>query len=141
MRAESIAALIPVVAIACALTLPQAAQGADYLRGSQIEQPVEAPAFGSGSFDWSGFYFGGFAAMSETEFEPGPGLADLARSAFRNTTLGQVVDMGQFVVEQGSKRDSGTNFGGFIGYNYLFGDVVLGLEADYTRAGDRKSVV
>ena len=38
MRAASIAALTPVVAMACALTLPQAAQGADYLRGSQIER-------------------------------------------------------------------------------------------------------
>lgn len=139
MRAASIAALTPVAAMACALMLPQAAQGADYLRGSQIEQPVEAPLFGSGRFDWSGFYFGGFAALSETEFEPGPGLPDLARSAFRNTALGQLVDMGQFVVEQGSKRDSGTNFGGFTGYNFLFGDVVLGLEADYTRAGQEYS--
>ena len=137
MRAASIAALTPVVAMACAVMQPQAAQGADYLRGSQIEQPIEAPAFSSGRFDWSGFYFGGFAAMSETEFEPGPGLPDLARSAFRNTALGQAVDMGQFVVEQGSKRDSGTNFGGFVGYNYLFGDVVLGLEADYTRGGQQ----
>ena len=134
MRAASIAALTPVVAMACALTLPQAAQGADYLRGSQIEQPIEAPSFGAGAFDWSGFYFGGFAGQSETEFEPGPGLPDLARSAFRNTALGQAVDMGQFVVDQGARRDSGINFGGFLGYNYLFGDVVLGLEADYTRA-------
>ncbi|WP_332696570.1 outer membrane protein [Bosea sp. (in: a-proteobacteria)] len=135
MRAASLAALTPVVAMACALTLPQAAQAADYLRGSQIEQPVEPPPlFGGGRFDWSGFYFGGFAGSSETEFEPGPGLPDLARSAFRNTALGQTVDMGQFVVDQGSKRDSGINFGGFAGYNYLFGDVVVGLEADYTRS-------
>lgn len=139
MRAASIAALTPVVAMACGLTLPQAAQGADYLRGSQIEQPIEAPTFGGGSFDWSGFYFGGFAALAETEFEPGPGLPDLARSAFRNTALGQLVDMGQFVVDQGSKRDSATNFGGFTGYNFLFGDVVLGLEADYTRSGQQYS--
>lgn len=134
MRASHFAAIGPTALIACALASPQAVQAADYLRGSQIEQPIESPAFSSGRFDWSGFYFGGFAGQSEAEFEPGPGLPDLARSAFRNTTLGQTVDMGQFVVEQGSKRDSGTNFGGFAGYNFLFGDVVLGLEADYTRA-------
>lgn len=135
MRASHFAAIGPATLIACALASPQAAQAADYpvLRGSQIEQPVEQ--FSSSRFDWSGFYFGGFAAQSETEFEPGPGLPDLARSAFRNTALGQAVDMGQFVVEQGARRDSGVNFGGFAGYNFLFGDVVLGLEADYTRSG------
>lgn len=139
MRASHFAAIAPATLLACALAPLQAAQAADYpvLRGSQIEQPFEqrSELFSSGRFDWSGFYFGGFAALSETEFEPGPGLPDLARSAYRNTALGQAVDMGQFVVDQGSKRDSGTNFGGFTGYNFLFGDVVLGLEADYTRAG------
>lgn len=139
MRAASFAALGPAALLACALAPPQAANAADYLRGTQIEQPVEPPAFSSGRFDWSGFYFGGFAGRSETEFEPGPGLPDLARSAFRNTALGQTVDMGQFVVEQGAKRDSGINFGGFTGYNFLFGDVVLGLEADYTRSGQEYS--
>lgn len=139
MRAASIAALAPAVLIAATLAPPQAATAADYLRGSQIEQPMEPPAFSSGRFDWSGFYAGGFAGRSETEFEPGPGLPDLARSAFRNTALGQAVDMGQFVVEQGAKRDSGINFGGFAGYNFLFGDVVLGLEADYTRSGQEYS--
>lgn len=139
MRAASFAALAPAALVAATLAPPPAALAADYLRGSQIEQPVEPPTFSSGRFDWSGFYFGGFAGQSETEFEPGPGLPDLARSAFRNTALGQAVDMGQFVVDQGSKRDSGTNFGGFAGYNFLFGDVVLGLEADYTRAGHEYS--
>ncbi|RXT52453.1 hypothetical protein B6S44_16885 [Bosea sp. Tri-44] len=136
MRAGSIAALAPVVAIACTLALPQAAQGADYLRGSQIEQPVEPPPmFGGGRFDWSGFYFGGGAGVSETKFKPGEGLRALANSAFRNTDLAAERDMGSFINDLPDKRDSGTQFFGIAGYNYLFDDVVLGLEADYTRAG------
>ena len=85
MRAASIAALAPVVATACALALPQAAQSADYLRGTQIEQPVEPPPmFEGGRFDWSGFYFGGGAGVSETKFKPGEGLRALAqRAGFR----------------------------------------------------------
>lgn len=136
MRAASIAALAPVVATACALALPQAVQGADYLRGSQIEQPVEAPSmFGGGRFDWSGFYFGGGAGINETKFKPGEGLRALANSAFRNTDLAAERDMGSFINDLPDKRDSGSQFFGIVGYNYLFDDVVLGLEADYTRSG------
>lgn len=136
MRAGSIAALAPVIAVACALAAPQAAQGADYLRGSQIEQPVEPPPmFGGGRFDWSGFYFGGGAGISETKFKPSEGLRALANSAFRNTDLAAERDMGSFINDLPDKRDSGTQFFGIVGYNYLFDDVVLGLEADYTRAG------
>jgi outer membrane immunogenic protein len=136
MRAASIAALAPAVAMACALALPQAVQGADYLRGSQIEQPVEAPPlFEGGRFDWSGFYFGGGAGISETKFKPGEGLRALANSAFRNTDLVAERDMGSFISDLPDKRDSGSQFFGIAGYNYLFDDVVLGLEADYTRSG------
>jgi outer membrane immunogenic protein len=72
MRAASIAALAPVVAMACTLALPQAAQAADYLRGSQIEQPVEAPSmFGGGRFDWSGFYFGGGRGHQRDQVQAG----------------------------------------------------------------------
>jgi outer membrane immunogenic protein len=141
MRAGSIAALAPVVAMACTLALPQAAQGADYLRGSQIEQPVELPPlFGGGRFDWSGFYFGGGAGVSDTKFKPGEGLGALANYAFRNTTLGAEYDLGSWVGNLPEKRDSGAQFFGFAGYNYLFDDVVLGFEFDYTRSGHNYGV-
>jgi outer membrane immunogenic protein len=134
MRAASIAALAPVVTLACTLALP--VQGADYLRGTQIEQPVEPPPmFEGGRFDWSGFYVGGGAGISETKFKPGEGLRALANSAFRNTDLVAERDMGSFISDLPDKRDSGSQFFGIVGYNYLFDDVVLGLEADYTRAG------
>ncbi|KRE17295.1 hypothetical protein ASE66_30855 [Bosea sp. Root483D1] len=136
MRAASIAALAPVVAIAWTLALPQAAQGADYLRGSQIDQPVEAPPmFGGGRFDWSGFYFGGGAGVSDTKFKMDEGLRVLANSAFRNSDLVAERDMGSYIDNQPEKSDSSAQFFGIVGYNYLFDDVVLGFEADYTRSG------
>ena len=136
MRAGSIAALAPVIAMASTLALPQAATGADYLRGSQIEQPVEPPPlFGGGRFDWSGFYAGGGAGISETKFKPDTGLRDLANFAFRDSRLGAEVDFGATVGNLPEKRDSGTQFFGIAGYNYLFDDVVIGFEADYTRSG------
>ncbi len=121
---------------ALALTAP-CALAADYpvLRGSQFDEPppsreIETP------FSWSGFYFGGGVGVSETKFEPGgTGLQNLARYAFRNTLLGSEVDFGQFVDKLPVKRDSGAAFFGFTGYNFTFGDAVLGIEADYTRSG------
>jgi opacity protein-like surface antigen len=136
MRAASTAALAPVVAMACALALPQAAQGADYLRGSQIEQPVEAPPmFGGGRFDWSGFYFGGGAGITDTKFKPSEGLAELVNYPFRNSITGIEANPGSWLSDIPEKRDSGATFFGIVGYNYLFDDVVLGIEADYTRSG------
>jgi opacity protein-like surface antigen len=135
MRAASTAALAPVVAMACALALPQAAQGADYLRGSQIEQPVEAPPlFGGGRFDWSGFYFGGGAGISDTKFKPSKGVGDLVNYAYRNTAIGQQNNLSALVGNLTEKRDSGSTFFGIIGYNYLFDDVVIGFELDYTKS-------
>lgn len=110
---------------------------ADYpvLRGSQIEDTPPPPNFSSGNAQWSGFYFGGLAGMNQTQFEPGTGLQELARFAYRNTTLGTDQDMGGFVKNLPKQRDSGAGYGAFAGYNLVFGDVVLGLEADYTRSG------
>jgi outer membrane immunogenic protein len=136
MRAASTAALAPVAALACALALPQVAQGADYLRGSQIEQPVEAPPlFGGGRFDWSGFYFGGGVGISDTKFKPSEGLADLVNYPFRNSITGVEANPGSWLSDIPEKRDSGATFFGIVGYNFLFDDVVLGFEADYTRSG------
>ena len=141
MRAASIAALAPVVAMACTLALPQAAQGADYLRGSQIEQPVEAPSmFGGGRFDWSGFYLGGGAGMSDTKFKPSKGVGDLVNYAYRNTAIGQQNNLADLVSNLVEKRDSGATFFGILGYNYLFDDVILGFELDYTRSNHSYSL-
>lgn len=135
MRAASIAALAPVVAMACTLALPQAAQGADYLRGSQIEQPVEAPAmFGSGRVDWSGFYVGGFAGGSQSRFDTDQGITKLVEYGFRETTIGASINAAEIALAR-PRRDSGAVFGAYAGYNYLFDDVIIGFEADYTRTG------
>ena len=45
--------------------------------------------------------------MNQTQFEPGTGLQELARFAYRNTTLGTDQDMGGFVKNLPKQRDSG----------------------------------
>jgi opacity protein-like surface antigen len=132
MRIRSIAPRFGLAALAAAgLALPAFAADYPVLRGSQIEDAPPPPS----SFSWDGFYFGGGAGVSETKFEPGTGLQDLARFSFRNTLLGAENDMGALLSNLPAQRDSGATFFGFAGQNWSFGDVVLGFEADYTRSG------
>ncbi len=139
MRIRSIALMLGSTALATSL-LAAPTLAADYLRGTQtIEAPQAASTFERG-IDWSGFYFGGGAGVSDTKFQPGEGLQDLARYSFRNTTLGAERDMGSFVNNLPSKQDSGATYFGFLGYNWAFGDAVLGFEADYTRSGHSYSI-
>ena len=132
MRIRSIALMLGSTALATSLVVaPTLAADYPVLRGSQIEDAPPVPT----RFSWEGFYFGGGAGVSDTQFKPGTGLQDLARFAFRNTTLGQQIDMGNLVNNLPSKSDSGVTYFGFAGYNWAFGDAVLGFEADYTRSG------
>lgn len=133
-RSLALAALAALAA--CTLGALSPAQAADYpvLRGSQIDDAPPAPEFDS-RMNWSGFYVGGGAGVSSTKFEPGNGLQNLANFAYRNTILGNEVNMGSLVSNLPSKTDSGSTFFGFAGYNFTFGDVILGLEADYTKSG------
>jgi outer membrane immunogenic protein len=137
MRIRSIAPAMGLAMLGLTVTA-MSASSADYpvLRGSQIEDTPPPPDY----FNWSGFYIGGGAGVSDTKFEPGTGLQDLARFAFRNTLLGAERDMGAFVDDLPSKRDSGATFHGYAGYNMTFGDAMLGLELDYTRSGDSYSI-
>jgi opacity protein-like surface antigen len=130
------AVLAAAALLAGVVTVSGAASAADYpvLRGSQIDDAPPAPEFDN-TTKWAGFYFGGGAGVSETKFKPGDGLQTLANYAYRNTTLGAEANMGALVGDLPSKRDSGSTFFGFAGYNFAFGDVILGLEADYTRSG------
>lgn len=136
MRIRSFAPVLGVAVLGLTVaTLPAFAADYPVLRGSQIDDAPPPPDFSSGRTDWSGFYVGGFAGLNETEFKPDSGLQNLARSAYRNTLLGAENDMGAFVNDLPKRRDSGANFGGMIGYNFIFGDVMLGIEGDYTRSG------
>jgi len=133
---------------ACALTAfalgtASMARAADYpvLRGSQIEDAPPAPETFDDRTNWSGFYFGGGAGVSDTKFVPGGnGLQNLANFAFRNTTLGNEFNIGSLVSDLPTKRDSGATYFGLAGYNWAFGDVILGFEFDYTRSNHKYQI-
>jgi opacity protein-like surface antigen len=123
------------VALAGIVLAGESALGADYpvLRGSQaVEDAPPAPDYSGGTFNWSGFYFGGFAGQTQTRFRTDRGVFDLANGAYNATTA-----LSEFtpaaLVQTNSRDDRGKTFGGFTGYNMAFGDAVIGAEAEYSR--------
>lgn len=127
--------LASVAALGLAPVGAPAALAADYpvLRGSQIEDAPPPPSdFFGGTANWNGFYFGGLAGQTQTRFESDRGVTELANFALLNTSIASQLNVDQLVATR-PRRDSGLSFGGFMGYNAQFGDVVLGIEADYSR--------
>lgn len=139
MRIRSIAPSFGLIALA-ATTLTAPALAADYpvLRGSQIEDAPPAPTFSGGSYNWSGFYLGGFGGLSQTRFRTDKGVLDIARGAYNGTTVLNELDPGQLVLTS-PRSDRGTSFGVFAGYNMAFGDAVIGFEAEYSRVDQSTS--
>jgi outer membrane immunogenic protein len=113
---------------------PSLSEAADYpvLRGTQTEDVPPAPSEVFGSFEWTGFYFGGGAGQSQTRFETDRGIYESARFAFQGTSIGTQFRPDELVTSL-PKRDSGTTFFGFAGYNIAFGEAVVGIEGDYSR--------
>ena len=81
---------------------------------------------------WQGFYLGGHVGMGNAGVDFGQGTASLIDYILRNDVVGtHVVDWTTL-----SKVDTtGQSYGGFVGYNAQWdGDIVVGAEANYSRA-------
>ncbi len=96
----------------------------DVLRGSE---PVGLATFPR----WSGFYFGGQFGYSD-------GNADFSNSTqgpiaytLRNSALEATSDPSQISV-LGTASDGAAAYGGFVGYNTQWQDVIVGIEANYS---------
>jgi opacity protein-like surface antigen len=110
--------------------LVSGAQAADYLRGT-IGQPSGFGQQSQPSYDWSGVYLGGHGSWSAGDMKDGGAGASLANAAFPNIvitpTIGSIIDLPE-------RKVRGPGFGTFVGYNTMWDDVVLGVEAEYNRA-------
>ena len=111
---------------------------ADYdvpiLRGSQPVAPI-APVttVGPATFTrWSGFYVGGDFSFNNTTVNFTSATAPLVAFSLQGTAVQQ-----QFTPSQlqllGKGADSAFGFGGFLGYNMQWQDLITGVEANYTR--------
>lgn len=85
---------------------------------------------------WSGFYAGGQGSASIAGINFGDSVRSLVDFAVRNSVLQNHVTNWTAL---GQGDVSGTGIGGFVGYNFQWDDVTIGLEANYTRTSMGKS--
>jgi outer membrane immunogenic protein len=117
-----------VAAFGVALTLATTANAADWpdLRPSFIPS---APAISSSR--WGGFYGGAHIGHTSMKADFGNALAPVVAQHLRDTALEAQFTPSQWAaLPKGSAGDK--SYGGLVGYNIDWGDVVIGLEGSYT---------
>ena len=112
-------------ALALILLAPAGAVAADmpeFLRGS----------YSPSSSRWDGFYVGGQATYLSGGADFGNATQPLVAYILRNTFIEDTFGVSNWTT-LGRRDANSTGFGAFIGYNAQWDDVVLGLEANYTK--------
>jgi len=107
-------------------------QAADYggppiLRGSEVFAPSPATYA-----VWSGFYVGGQGGYTHAEANFGTGARSMLDNLFGAALPGNprnAVPMSEFLED----AFGGWSYGGFIGYNAQFENLIVGIEANYNR--------
>lgn len=117
------------VTVMCgAASVAQAADMPDlpFLRGSFTE------GLSSAKVNWQGFYVGGQASYGSATSKPAPGANTDLQSTFVPPT-----SVSYNWQPLPNAHSNTTGFGGFVGYNSQWEDVVLGFEANYIHDGIR----
>ena len=81
---------------------------------------------------WSGVYVGGQVGNSSALVDFSRATRSLVSFSLRELALENVDHVSQWEV-LGKPSVSGTNVGGFVGYNSQWDDLILGVELNYTR--------
>jgi len=98
-----------------------AADMPDFLRGT-------VPASSTPTRNWDGWYAGGQVSYSSASDDFSQSLVGLTNFIFRNSVL-QGPTSGLSALNKANTQ--GTGFGAFVGRNWQWDDVVLGVEANY----------
>jgi outer membrane immunogenic protein len=101
------------------LATPAFAADLDILRGS-------IP-----TYNWGGFYGGVQAGYSSAEINSSQSASADIAFLLRDTAIEQDQDISAWTV-LGNRTPTATNYGGFIGYNSVWEDVILGGEINYS---------
>jgi outer membrane immunogenic protein len=104
------------------LASAQAADMPDFLRGS-------LPASSAPTRNWDGWYAGGQVEYSTANVDYSSTVVSITNNLFRNTTLQGATAQLTLLGRTNGQTTSG--FGAFVGRNYQYGDIVLGVEANY----------
>jgi outer membrane immunogenic protein len=99
----------------------------DILRGSQTVGPA---AFTR----WAGFYAGGQFDYSSGNTDFSKATQPLIANSGQNLFLVNLAHIDQWTPLNNNANTTATGFGGFVGYNTQWQDLVVGVEANYTHA-------
>jgi outer membrane immunogenic protein len=99
----------------------QAADMPDFLRGSISAAPLNR--------NWDGWYVGGEVSYSAVASDFSKSIVGLTNFIFRDTVLQQPTSQFGLLAKTTTQ---GTGFGGFVGRNWQFEDLVFGVEANYS---------
>ena len=94
----------------------------DYLRGSI------PPTLSTTTRNWDGWYVGGQIGYSSANMDFSQSVVGLTNTIFRNSVLQQPTSQLSLL---NKANVQGTGFGGFVGRNYQWDDLVFGVEANY----------
>jgi opacity protein-like surface antigen len=109
-----------------AATGAHAADMPDFLRGS-------LPASSAPTRNWDGWYAGGQVGYSSATTDFSQTVVGQTNYIFRNSVLQEPTSQWALLSKASTQ---GTGFGGFVGRNYQWDDVVLGVEANYNYIGN-----
>lgn len=104
----------------------QGAQAADLpiLRGALPD------SYGPRVVNWEGFYIGGQVQYGSVTSKPSPTINSDLQSTFVPSS-----GPGYNWLGLGTAQDNRIGYGGFVGYNSQWDDVVIGVEANYIHSG------
>ena len=101
----------------------QAADMPDYLRGSI------PPTLSTGTRNWDGWYAGGQVSYSAVASDFSKSIVGLTNFIFRDSVLQQPTSQFGLLPKTTTQ---GTGFGGFVGHNWQWDDLVFGVEGNYS---------
>jgi outer membrane immunogenic protein len=104
-----------------AVTGAQAADMPDFLRGT-------LPASSAPTRNWDGWYAGGQVGYAWTNTDYGKTVVGMTNDLFRSTSLQGPTSQ---LTLLGRVNGRSPGFGAFVGRNFQYDDVVLGVEANY----------
>src|SRR4051812_46278183 len=107
--------------------LAQNAHAGDFLRGSQAVGPAMFTR-------WSGFYAGGQIGYSSSSGDFSQSTQSLLAYSLRESALETNAIPSSWKVLGSVATAAAQNYGGFIGYNTQWQDLIIGAEINYTRS-------
>ena len=104
--------------------------------GAQAADMPDLPALRGGfteglsrtRVNWDGFYVGGQIGYESANMDFSRSLVGLSNAIFRNSVLAGPTSQWSVLTPNGAQ---GTSFGAFVGRNWQWDDVVVGVEANY----------